>query len=370
MRATRERRQLTQEDVAAHLGVPRSAVSDIEASKREISAVELVALARLFGESLEDLVGLSREPADGELVMLRAAEVTPTARRQINHWIHLCDAYAQLEEWLNERRQPDLRPVDRILSTYEDARGLAEDERNRLGLGVNPGHELVHTLEERLGVKVFFLPLDDSISGASMVSDRFGPAILVNRNHPPGRRTFTLAHEYFHLLTPGRVAGSGGRTALQLCEAGAKDDRAEKLADKFAGQILIPPAHFVERVRQLLRPDQTIDWMDLIELARYFGVSVSSVFLEMAAQKFVPWDVAKEAYANPEVQARLTEALTGGTAEPMRFRRLAAKAYRAEHISRSRLAELFDLNVAEVGDELRRLGAEDGGGGLKISLPR
>lgn len=51
IRAARERLKITQEQVAEHLGIPRSAVSEMEAGKRDISASELFALARLFGES-------------------------------------------------------------------------------------------------------------------------------------------------------------------------------------------------------------------------------------------------------------------------------------------------------------------------------
>lgn len=373
IRATRDRLQLTQEDVAAHLGVPRSAVSDIESGKRELSAVELVALARLFGESLEDLAGFTNESPEPELVMLRAAEVTSAVRRQLNQWIHMCETYAELEGWLDERREHDLRPGSRILSTYEDARNLAGDERKRLGLGMTAGHELLNTLEERLGVKVLFLTLEDSISGASVVSERFGAAILVNRAHTPGRRTFTLAHEFFHLLTRGRIAGAGRHQSLNLCESpapGAKKDRAEQLADQFAAQLLMPPDHFAERLKQVRRADGTIEWMDMVGLAQYFGVSVRAVFVEMAIQKFVSWDVANQAYDDPELQNHIGQVQTGSRSEPTRFRRLAAKAYRDERISRARLADLLEVSIADVGDELRLLGAEDGGDGFKVSLPR
>jgi len=63
---------------------------------------------------------------------------------------------------------------------------------------------------------------------------------------------------------------------------------------------------------------------------------------------------------------------TGGeqVPEPKRFRRLAVKAYLAERISRARLAELLDINIAEVEDEVRRFGGEDASRGVKVSLPR
>lgn len=372
IKVARERLGLTQEQVAEHLGVPRSAVSDIESGKREVSAVEVIALSRLFGNPVDELLGTSDNAHDDELVMLRAAEVTSTVRRQLNRWLHLSDDYARLEEWLGERRDSKLRAVDAILSTYEDAFELADDERKRLDLGLTPGHELMGALEERFGVKVFFLPLDDGISGASVLSRKFGAAIVVNSSHPAGRRTFTLAHEYFHLLTRGRIARAGADRGVHLCQplADGKKDRAEQLADRFAGHLLIPPQHLLERLKQARRADGTIARVDFIGLAQYFGVSPLAVFAGLADVKALPWEAGKQIHDDPEFQDHIEQ--HGGIRdhEPRRFRRLAIKAYLAEHISRSKLAELLGVDLSDLGGELAEFGAENGGDGIKIALPR
>ncbi|MGQ0642515.1 MAG: ImmA/IrrE family metallo-endopeptidase [Gemmatimonadaceae bacterium] len=374
IRASRDRLELSQDHVAKHLKIPRSAVSDIEAGKREVSAAELVALSRLFGESLEQLVGVAGQPADAELLLLRAAAVPARAQSQLNRWIHLCETYQQLEECVGEQRDADVRPVRRILSSYEQAHELADEERRRLGLGLTPAHQFLEALEERAGVKVLFLELYDQVSGASVQSKRFGPAILVNRRHSQGRRAFTLAHEYFHLLTRGRVARSRAPHALHLCEERAPDepkDRAEQLADRFAGRLLLPPQHFVERLLDARRADGTINHVDLIGIARYFGVSVQAVFVQLAVLKVVPWTIAKEAYSDPKLQDRILETSPSGPGpEPQRFRRLAIKAYAADCISRARLAELLDVNIADVDDQLARYGAGGSGGSVRATLPR
>lgn len=364
---------MTQEPVARHLGIPRSAVSDIEAGKREVTATELLALSRLFGEPMERLLGLGVEDAGKELLMFRAAAVTSPVKAQLSRWLYLCEQYGELEVLTGEHREAELREVRRVLSTYEDAHYLAEDERKRLDLGLTPGRDLLEVLEERVGVKVLFLDLDDEFSGASVARERFGPAILVNRAHSAGRRAFTLAHEYFHLLTRGRIARSRVYQAAHLCEAqppGAKKDRAEQLADQFAGRLLFPPEHFIERLRAIRREDGTIERLDLIGVARYFGVSVQAVFVELARLKLVPWDLANAAYRDPELRDRMLEEGPDRGPEPVRFKRLAVKAFVGESISRARLAELLDVNVADVDEELRRFGAGGAGERVKVALPR
>ena len=366
---------MTQEVVAEKLGIPRSAVSDIETGKRELSASELFRLTELFGESLDYLLGLEDQQPEDELVMLRAEEVSSAARAEVNRFIHRCDEYRELEEMTGEVREAELRPVRAILSTYEQAWKLAEDERQRLDLGWPPAHQLLPALEERIGIKVFFLKLGASIAGASIRSRRFGPAILVNRDDAPGRRVFTLAHEYFHLLTEGRVAGSKGPQALHVCtpkDADGKKDRADTLADQFAGRLLIPAGHLVEQLQSLLRADRTIDRFDLIRLAQTFGVSTLAMLYQLAARRIITWDAYKRIYEDPEFQDRIVkERGEEAGPEPRRFGHLAVKAYLMGEISRSRLAELLGINVAEVDEEANRYqGSEGRRDGIKLSLPR
>ena len=54
--AARQDLGLSQEFVAQRIGVPRSALSDIERNRRRVSTDEAVALANLYGCSVERLV--------------------------------------------------------------------------------------------------------------------------------------------------------------------------------------------------------------------------------------------------------------------------------------------------------------------------
>ncbi|WP_328453616.1 MULTISPECIES: helix-turn-helix domain-containing protein [unclassified Amycolatopsis] len=67
LRGCRERLGLTQRAVADRLGVPRSAISGIEAGTRKVDSLELKALAGLYrrpvGYFLEEPAGHPSEPA-------------------------------------------------------------------------------------------------------------------------------------------------------------------------------------------------------------------------------------------------------------------------------------------------------------------
>ena len=65
LRLAREERGLSQEEVAAKLGIPRPAVSQMERGHRRVEALELARLAKLYQRSLsffaeEEPVGTSR----------------------------------------------------------------------------------------------------------------------------------------------------------------------------------------------------------------------------------------------------------------------------------------------------------------------
>ena len=82
----REYRGLSQEEVARHLGVPRSAISLIESGSRRVSAEELRRLANLFQTSMESLTGHADESAEPESVRLVAratAELSATDRGEV-----------------------------------------------------------------------------------------------------------------------------------------------------------------------------------------------------------------------------------------------------------------------------------------------
>ncbi|MBC8145618.1 MAG: helix-turn-helix transcriptional regulator, partial [bacterium] len=62
LRALRERNERTQNEVAASVGISRSALAQIESGQRAVSAEELVRFASFFQMSCEELLNPRREP--------------------------------------------------------------------------------------------------------------------------------------------------------------------------------------------------------------------------------------------------------------------------------------------------------------------
>ncbi len=63
----REDRELSQEDLASKLGLPRPSISQLESGQRDISSMELAKLAKMFEVSVDDLLSPDldeKEPKD------------------------------------------------------------------------------------------------------------------------------------------------------------------------------------------------------------------------------------------------------------------------------------------------------------------
>lgn len=68
LRAAREDAGLSQQDVADRLGIYQSTVAFMEKGRRDVSALELVQLARLFGMTADALLGVTAQPYPPTLV--------------------------------------------------------------------------------------------------------------------------------------------------------------------------------------------------------------------------------------------------------------------------------------------------------------
>lgn len=63
LRRAREYLGLLQDDVARHLGVPRTALTNIESGQRRVDAIELKKLAELYRQSVSHFTGEDEEAA-------------------------------------------------------------------------------------------------------------------------------------------------------------------------------------------------------------------------------------------------------------------------------------------------------------------
>lgn len=355
IKTLRKRLNLTQKDLAIQMGFnSHETVSQIERGDRELKAWELVQLTKLLSINLNDLLsieGLQEKP----VVLWRESPETDRAIKE-SKFIKHCEDYAMLEQLSGSRftGQFPQKKVDPDDVSYEMARRLASEIRREFNLGDRPARELIKTLEEGFGVKIWYFKMEEG-SAASTIGP-FGPAILMNLNEAPWRRNYNFAHELFHLITWGSFPPDVIKREIDLW------NRLEKIANVFASCILLPADDVRIEFEKNIDKD-SIAYIDLIEIARKFDVSTEALLFRLLNLKLLDKDtvdtILKDQLFREIDKSTMAPRWWQPPKLPERFVRLAFVAYKKDKISKSKLAGLLDTSLFDLSETLQEYGLVD-----------
>jgi Zn-dependent peptidase ImmA (M78 family) len=225
----------------------------------------------------------------------------------------------------------------------------------RFTLGAKPALVLEKTLEERFGVKVWYMDLGMDGSAAATVGS-FGPAILMNSREAPWRRNYNFAHEVFHLVTWESSDPETLRTDHALFE------KVERFANTFASYLLLPGDALTNAVNRRLRK-ATITYTDLIEIAREFAVSTEALVYRLRSLNHLDKKTVDQILRDPKFRemdrATMHDSWWDPPKLPERFVRLAFIAYKKEKITRSRLSQYLNKSLLDLNDFLLSYGLDE-----------
>ena len=391
LRAAREVRGLSQQHVAKELGLPRSAITQLEAGNRSVSTLELTKLANLYIRSVSQLLD---EDEDLLLTLYRAEPGLGddcSTREHVQGCVNLCLEGVKLEQLLGIRARLGPPSYDtRLPATSGEAvsqgEQIADQERRRLNIGNAPISDISELISSQgiwaSGVK---FPTDN-VSGLFLRHRTIGFAILVNGSHVRGRRRFSYAHEYAHALLDGD-------RMIRVSRADNSSDMVEKRANAFAAAFLMPRGGVYDALRNLgkglpSRQEQTIFdvasggrieaelrspshsqrvmYKDIAMLAHHFGVSYQAALYRLKSLRYVSQPELEELLDQADLGRQYLRVLIlfdeedADENEQPRYRNrdicrvvahLAIEAYRREEISRGRILELSET-LGIPGEEL------------------
>lgn len=275
LRIARTAASLTQDQAAKALNMARTTLVAVEHGERAIRPVELVAVAKLYGTSVNNLLRDSSVHVDLSVQFRRnlANKCDELALQDASMLLHrLATRTAEIERILGKPTRLNY-PTEQVLSRTnieQQAEDLSIEVRSHLGLGLAPVQDMVDLLETEMGVRIFLRGLDSKIGGLFAYAPEVGACFLINSKHPKTRRAWTVAHELGHFLTD--------RSGAEVCYVdGRGKSPAERFADLFAAAFLMPgPA--IRKAYNEASKDNKISLQEIVLLAHRFRVSLEAMF--------------------------------------------------------------------------------------------
>ena len=259
-----------------------------ETAERAITPEEIVRIAAFFKKPVEFFYDSNLLVGEGKFSFRakKSSSVLKDFESRASRWI---GAWRTCQRQQGKKNEPFVTTIPlNSHSTYEEAWTAAENIAEKWTLGPFPAETLAEKVEEELDVLVLAVEAPADISGAACWLPDFG-TILINRKESEGRRNFDLAHELFHLLTWQVMAPE--YIDRDATGAGTRRAQVEKLAQNFAGALLMPGKtvreHYAKRGSQSL-----YEWLDT--MAPLFRVTILALYWRLVAMHIVNREAAVE----------------------------------------------------------------------------
>ncbi len=364
----RKARGTTQEEAAGWLGCSRPTYIAIEKGDRAAQPDEIIKLAAFLGRKVSELVRPD-EPATDLQLHLRAVADKMKGREAAQGALHaaidefqgLAEDYRELERLMLVGSRPSYPPEVFLhirIDPVAQAEVVAEQERKRLGLGDQPVIALRKTLEEGVGLRIFYSDvLPSNIAGMYAYSADLGACMLINRKHPPERRRVSMLHQYSHFLL-------GSDRYLPCIEDLATSGRkagVERFAEAFALGFLMPASSVRQRFQKTVTDTGDFQVADLWRMKNAYFVSLEAMTLRVEQLGLVPkgtWEHLKQSVLGPRKAGAMPEPPPppiDDSIVPERYRLLAVKAYQRGEIGDADLAHYLRCDVVTAREEADRI---------------
>lgn len=291
----RDRAGLTQEQLAASSGIPRTVIAKIERGHRRVGALELVDIADGLGTRVEWLLNEAPAAVVAHRTRLDPELNVATIDRELERLARDASVVFELD--------PDLVteqvPIHQIPTTSEGAELLASKARRLAGLKAHqPVHDLVGAAA-RLGLFAFSAPLGQDTADAASTLVSPGGVALINSTNAVGRRRLALAHELGHFLVRDYYT-----VDWSVAEHTASD-KTEVLLDRFARAFLLP-RDALKAVWESARQDNEVRTSAVIS-ASHFHVDMSTLARRLLEMDIASHDVTKAIWGVKTTKADIVE---------------------------------------------------------------
>lgn len=372
LQQARKQRGMTQEDAAKLIETSRTTMIAIEKGDRRLKPAELIKLARGYGKSVSDFVRQRPivEPFDVQFRAMyrRNEEEEEQIKPCILQLEELCQNYLELEQIMKSPLPRNYPPEYAVsgMPIEATAEAIANQERQRLGLGDSPIGMLRDILEISVGLRIFYLPMPGKYSEIYSYNEKLGGCIGINAYHPEERRRWSLAHGYLHFLAHRHKSVFDFEN---LKEQYQRMPESEQLAEAFPKYFLMPTSSLLKQFNERCQANQGGKFTptDLFTLAHYYGVSVMAMTLRLEDMKLLPsgtWNNLKSRglkVRETQKNLNLAELPSRSDLNPVHYQHLAIEALDQGLITEGQFAFFLSVNRLEarrIAELLREYSSE------------
>ena len=319
---------ITQSDLAAAIGLDRTAVSKIESGTRRIDSLELAKISDILRRPVSWFLMTPSPPVISRRHARDGVEQTADV---------LLESLAADVEQLVDMGMldpPEVPPLGVEVADVATAEQAALAVRRHLGVGFEPLPD-IQRVAEQLGLYLFVLSIDAAVQG-SYIALRRGGVALIQGDDTVGRRRFTAAHELGHHVLSDEYSTEWIK--------GGKETR-ERLISAFAVHLLLP------------RPAVDTHWKSLhgerdpfnaaVHLGARFGLSWSALCGQLARLGVISEEVRARLSLRAPMRADFVERelvlidQSVSPSIPAGYAAAVVKAFRRHRIGQQRALELL-----------------------------
>jgi transcriptional regulator with XRE-family HTH domain len=230
LRAAREERGLSQHDLGEMLGYAAPTVSAFEHGRRRMKIEDLARVCLVLDKEPEYFLRTRELSADGPRLVAATlrAEVAALPQDSLREFVlRFLDELDGTSGWSTA--------VPRLGHLQPEA--AAKDILDGAGI-TGPPVQVVDDVCAALGVEVFFSKLPEALSAMLLVVNPQQLAVIVNEDHSPVRRRFSVAHELGHAVLT-HAAGYHVDYEADAGDPPGYDWMDERQANAFAAALLM-----------------------------------------------------------------------------------------------------------------------------------
>ncbi|NJN74658.1 MAG: ImmA/IrrE family metallo-endopeptidase [Limnothrix sp. RL_2_0] len=372
LQEARKNAGMTQADAAKVIGVSRTTIVALEKGERSIKSLELVKLAEAYNRDIKDLLRKENQTSSTLNVQFRSEYKSIGDKHHeiegiIENLEKLYCQYAELEILMSDpliksypKEYSSNLPLERL------AESIAQDERQRLGLGDAPISNLRDLLECNVGLKIFYVKMPSKYSEVYSYKEEWGGCIAINSNHPEDRQRWSLAHGYLHFLAHRHKSIVD---FSNLNERYQRIPESEKLAEKFPEYFLMPTSGIIRRFQNIIeQAGNQFTPSHLFNLAYEYKVSIQALCLRLEGMNLLPTgtydNLKSRGLKIRETQSKLglPERTERNDIFPLHYQYLAISALDRGEISEGKFAEFMmtdRLTSRKIADQLRLSGSTE-----------